>query len=122
MQYLPSPLAVHPRYGVPHRAELAVGAVVIVLVATIDLRGAIGFSSFGVLAYYAIANASALTLTREEHRPPRWLPVLGLLGCVVLAVSLRLVSTLSGAGVLVLGALVFGGRHNIRARRESRTR
>ena len=40
----------------PHRAELAVGAVVAVLAATVDMRGAIGFSSFGVLAYYAIAN------------------------------------------------------------------
>ena len=106
----------------PHRAELAVGAVVVVLVATIDLRGAIGFSSFGVLAYYAIANASAMTLTREEHRPPRCLPVLGLLGCVVLAVSLPLVSTLTGAGVLLLGALVFAGRRQTRARRETRTR
>ncbi|HEY5200059.1 MAG TPA: amino acid permease, partial [Acidothermaceae bacterium] len=114
--YLPTALtAVHPRYAVPHRAELAVGAVVVVLVATIDLRGAIGFSSFGVLAYYAIANASAMTLTRGEHRPPRWLPMLGLLGCVVLAVSLPLVSTLTGAGVLVLGALVFASRHQFRA-------
>jgi APA family basic amino acid/polyamine antiporter len=41
--------------------------------------------------------------------------VLGLLGCVVLAVSLPLVSTLTGAGVLLLGALVFAGRHKFRA-------
>jgi APA family basic amino acid/polyamine antiporter len=118
----PALAAVHPRYGVPHRAELAVGAVVVLLVATIDLRGAIGFSSFGVLAYYAIANASAMTLTRDEHRPPRWLPVLGLLGCVVLAVSLPTRSTLTGAGVLLLGALVFAGRRRIRAHRTGETR
>ena len=41
--------AVHPRYRVPGHAELAVAAVVSVLVLTTDLRGAIGFSSFGVL-------------------------------------------------------------------------
>ncbi|MBK3582006.1 APC family permease, partial [Streptomyces sp. MBT65] len=53
-RHLPHALAsVHPRFGVPHRAELTVGAVVAVLAATTDLRGAIGFSSFGVLAYYA---------------------------------------------------------------------
>jgi len=116
--YLPTALAaVHPRFGVPHRAELAVGAVVAVLVATIDLRGAIGFSSFGVLAYYAIANASAMTLTRDEHRPPRWLPVLGLVGCVVLAVSLPARSMLTGAGVLLLGALVYAGRRSYGRRR-----
>jgi APA family basic amino acid/polyamine antiporter len=116
-RHLPTALAaVHPRYGVPHRAELAVGAVVVVLVATIDLRGAIGFSSFGVLAYYAIANACAMTLTREERRPPRWLPVFGLLGCLTLAFSLPAVSVVAGAGVLMLGAVVWVTRHVMRAR------
>ncbi|MGX7678524.1 APC family permease [Jatrophihabitans sp. DSM 45814] len=118
-RHLPSGLAaVHPRYGVPHRAELAVGAVVVILVSTVDLRGAIGFSSFGVLAYYAIANASAMTLTREERRPPRWLPVLGLLGCLILAFSLPVTSIIAGAGVLLLGAVVWGVRRVIRGRAE----
>ena len=58
--------AVEPRHRVPARAELAVGAVVSVLVLTTDLRGAIGFSSFGVLTYYAIANAAAFTQTAER--------------------------------------------------------
>jgi basic amino acid/polyamine antiporter, APA family len=96
--------AVHPRFGVPHRAELAVGLVVVVLVATVDVRGAIGFSSFGVLVYYGIANASAMTLSAAEHRPPRWLPVLGVVGCGVLAASLPAVAVISGAGVLLIGA------------------
>ncbi len=113
---LPTALAaVHPRYGVPHRAELAVGAVVVVLVATIDLRGAIGFSSFGVLAYYAIANACAMTLTREEKRPPRWLPVVGLLGCLTLAFSLPARSIFAGAGVLLLGAILWIARRSAHA-------
>lgn len=70
--------AVHPRFKVPHRAELLVGAVVAVAAATTDVRGAIGFSSFGVLAYYAIANASAWTLTppkaarRGSSPSPAW--------------------------------------------------
>lgn len=99
--------AVHPRHRVPHHAELAVGAVVIVVVLTVDLRGAIGFSSFAVLSYYAIANASALTLGRAEGRPPRWLPPLGLAGCLVLAFTLPLTSVLTGAGVLLLGVGVW---------------
>ncbi|MBS1695345.1 MAG: amino acid permease, partial [Actinobacteria bacterium] len=60
--------AVHPRYGVPHHAEVAVGAVVAVLAAVVDLRGAIGFSSFAVLLYYAIANAAAWTLEPPRRR------------------------------------------------------
>ena len=67
-RHLPHVLAaVHPRFNVPHRAELAVGAVVAVLAGTVDVRGTIGFSSFGVLVYYAVANASALTLRRDEE-------------------------------------------------------
>jgi hypothetical protein len=50
-----------PRIDVPHRVELAVGAVIVVLVLTADLRGATGFSSFGVLVYYGLANASTLS-------------------------------------------------------------
>lgn len=115
-RYLPAPLAlVHERFGVPHRADAAIAAVVIVLVLTTDLRAAIGFSSFGVLVYYGIANASAFTLATSEHRPPRWLPVLGVLGCATLAVSLPLPAVLSGAGVLVLGAVLYAvtGTRNV---------
>ncbi|MZE78394.1 amino acid permease, partial [Streptomyces sp. SID5475] len=113
--HLPSVLAaVHPRFRVPHRAELAVGAVDAVLAATADLRGAIGFSSFGVLVYYAIANASAWTLSREEGRPPRAVPVVGLAGCLLLAVTLPLPSVVTGAAVLAAGAVLYGVRRGAR--------
>jgi basic amino acid/polyamine antiporter, APA family len=97
--------AVHPRYRVPHHAEIALAAVVGVLVLTTDLRGVIGFSSFGVLLYYAIANASAYTQPREQRRWPRALNVLGLAGCLVLAASLPLPSVLTGVAVLAAGLL-----------------
>ena len=49
-RHLPGALAaVHPRFGSPYRAEIAVGVVVAVLAAVADVRGAIGFSSFAVL-------------------------------------------------------------------------
>jgi APA family basic amino acid/polyamine antiporter len=110
-RHLPHALAsVHPRFGVPHRAELAVGAVVAVLAATTDVRGTIGFSSFGVLAYYAIANASAWTLTKEEGRPSRPVPVVGLTGCAALAFALPAGTVVSGTAVLLLGAALYGLR------------
>ncbi|MFG3148264.1 APC family permease [Streptomyces sp. NPDC048243] len=108
-RHLPGALAaVHPRLQVPHRAELAVGAVVAVLAATVDVRGAIGFSSFGVLAYYAVANASAWTV--RSTLVSRVVPVLGLVGCLTLAVALPVVSVVVGAGVLAVGAAVYGVR------------
>ncbi|MEV7377523.1 APC family permease [Streptomyces lydicus] len=110
-RHLPAVLAaVHPRFHVPHRAELAVGAVVAVLAATADVRAAIGFSSFGVLAYYAVANAAALTLTAAEHRPPRVVPVVGLAGCLVLAFALPATAVVAGAAVLAAGAAAYGVR------------
>jgi APA family basic amino acid/polyamine antiporter len=88
---LPTALAaVHPRSRTPYRATLVIGVVVAVLAATLDLRGAIGFSSFAVLLYYALANASALTLTDAERRPPRVVPLVGLAGCLVLSLSVAL--------------------------------
>lgn len=103
--------AVHPEHKVPHRAELSVGVVVAVLVLLTDLRGAIGFSSFAVLAYYAIANASAWTLPREQRRWPRTLAAVGIAGCVVLALTLPVESVLSGGGVLIVGALAWRARN-----------
>ncbi len=108
-RHLPGALAaVHPRFRVPHRAELAVGAVVAVLAATVDVRGAIGFSSFGVLVYYAVANASAWTL--DPSPASRALPVVGLVGCLVLAFALPATSVVVGAGVLTVGVLAYGVR------------
>ncbi len=95
--------SVHPRHRVPDHAELLVAAVVGVLVVSTDLRGAIGFSSFGVLVYYAVANASAYTQPREHRRWPRWLNVAGLVGCVTLVVSLPLSAVFAGVVVFAVG-------------------
>ncbi|MEU1932388.1 APC family permease [[Kitasatospora] papulosa] len=117
-RHLPHALAaVHPRFKVPHRAELLVGAVVAVLAATTDVHGAIGFSSFGVLAYYAVANASAWTLTEDEGKTNRLTPAVGLAGCLVLAFALPVSSVISGAAVLAFGAAAYGLRRAVTARR-----
>jgi basic amino acid/polyamine antiporter, APA family len=98
---LPRRLAtVSPHTQVPHTAELAVAAAVITVVLVTDLRGAIGFSSFAVLVYYAVANASALTLRPEQRRYPHVVAGAGLLGCAVLALSLPASAVLGGSLVL----------------------
>jgi APA family basic amino acid/polyamine antiporter len=101
---LPSWLsAVHPRHQVPHRAELALAGVVVIVVLSADVRHVIGFSSFGVLVYYAIANAAAFTQPRSERRYPAALNVVGVAGCLVLAASLPAASAVAGAAVLAAG-------------------
>jgi basic amino acid/polyamine antiporter, APA family len=92
--------AVHPRHRVPHHAEIALAGVVCVLVLAIDLRGAIGFSSFGVLIYYAIANAAAYTLPGPRHRIVN---VCGLAGCLVLVATLPWQAVVAGLGMFAIG-------------------
>jgi APA family basic amino acid/polyamine antiporter len=105
----PALAAIHEARRVPHRAQVLVGAVVVALVALADVRGAIGFSSVTVLVYYAIANASALTLPGRG----RGVAVVGLVGCLLLALSLPWRSVVAGLGVLAAGALWFGVRRRL---------
>lgn len=110
---LPAGLAaVHPRFNVPHRAAMAVGAVALAAVLVADIRQAIGFSSFTLLVYYAIANAAAWTL--PARRRVTVLAVGGFVGCAVLAVTLPLESVIGGVGVLVAGALLWVARRRRR--------
>ncbi len=98
--------AVHARYRVPHRAEIIVGVVVAGIAALADLRSVIGFSSFTVLIYYAVANAAAWTLGADERRWPRAIAGVGILGCLALALTLPLASVVGGSLLLGGGSLV----------------
>jgi APA family basic amino acid/polyamine antiporter len=105
--YLPQQLSVvHPEFKTPYRAEVAVGVVVAVLAGTAEVPGAIGFSSFAVLVYYAIANASAWTLGG------RIVPTAGFIGCLVFASALPLNSVLLGTAVLLVGTAAYAVRRN----------
>jgi APA family basic amino acid/polyamine antiporter len=101
---LPRTLAsVDPRHQVPDRAQRVLAVLVVVLVLTADLRGVIGFSSFGVLLYYAVANAAAYTQDPAHRRWPRPVQVLGLLGCLVLVATLPWTSVVAGGAVFAVG-------------------
>ena len=97
--------AVHPVYRVPHHADLAIAALVCAIVLVTDLRGAIAFSAFTILLYYAIANASALTLAPSERTRSRWIFGLGLAGCLILAAAVPTGAIAAGAAVLAAGAI-----------------
>jgi APA family basic amino acid/polyamine antiporter len=81
------------------------------LVTVADVRGAIGFSSFCVLTYYAIANACAWTLPPEQRRSPRVLAAAGIVGCATLAFTLPVATVVAGSVVLAVGALTWAVRH-----------
>jgi APA family basic amino acid/polyamine antiporter len=97
--------AVDPHHQVPLRAEVTLAVVVCALVLIVDLRGVIGFSSFGVLVYYLVANLAAFTQGLQDRRTPRGLQVAGALGCVVLVATLPLSSVVAGTAVLAAGVV-----------------
>jgi APA family basic amino acid/polyamine antiporter len=104
---LPRWLAVIDRvHRVPRNAELVLTVVVCVLVLMTDVRTVIGFSSFGVLVYYLIANLSAFTQDPEHRRYPRVLQVLGALACAVLVATLPWPAVVLGGAVYLVGVVL----------------
>ena len=95
--------AIHPSRRVPHRLDLALGVVLTVVVLVLDLRGAIGFSSFGVLVYYLVANVSAVRQASPHRLYPRALQWLGIVLCLVLLATLPPVAVAGGLLVIGLG-------------------
>jgi basic amino acid/polyamine antiporter, APA family len=112
---LPSSLAlVNGRTGVPERAVLAVGAIAAIVAATGTLAGVAAAASFTILAYYWIANLAALRMPRSAKLFPDAVPLVGLVACTVLAVSLRPATMLTGLVVLAVGFAVRWGVRGVR--------
>jgi APA family basic amino acid/polyamine antiporter len=97
---------VHPRYAVPGRAVLVVGAVASVVAATGSLRGVASAAAFTILVYYAIANISALRMPRAAKLYPDIVPWVGVVSCLVLALSLQRPVILTGLALLAAGFLL----------------
>ena len=103
---LPRFLAVvDERWSVPRRAEIAIGVIVIAIILVADLRGAIAFSSFGVLLYYLIANVAAFRQSGDARRYPRALQILGAIGCLTLVATLPTAGILIGVCVIIAGVV-----------------
>ena len=96
--------AVHPRFKVPN-APLVLAAVIWLIVSIADRWGAIGFSSFGVLIDYLVANLAAFTQTGENRRYPKGMQVLGAIACGALTVTLPVGSVIAGLPMYAAGIL-----------------
>lgn len=83
--------------GTPRRAQLLAVLLAAGFAGLGSLSWALALSATSVLLYYAIAHLAAL---RMAAGPPRWVPVVGLVGCLALATSLAVVA---GTGQLPTG-------------------
>jgi len=91
------------RTRAPVAAEAAVALAAIAAVLLLDPARLVGFSSCAVLVYYAIAHAAALRQPVVERWLPRWVQVVGVLGCLLLAATLRWQAVVLTSAVLVVG-------------------
>jgi len=107
---------IHTPTASPRVAVGAVGAVVLALVLLGDVRTTWSFSAFTVLIYYGITNLAALRLPADLRLYPRWIPVLGLAGCLLLAFQVEPVYWAMGLGLLGVGLVgrAVAGRWNAR--------
>ena len=110
---LPKLFEARNRFGAPWVAEvgIALGASLLVLVAD-NLAWAIGFSSFSVLFYYAVAHLSVcyMRAANIDSKPRLWLarfmPIVGILLCLALAISVPGPAFAVSSAVLVAAVLL----------------
>jgi APA family basic amino acid/polyamine antiporter len=91
--------------GTPRTAVIVMGIGVAALTLVGDIRLTWSFSAVTVLIYYALTNLSALRLSNEQRSFPRWVSVLGLIGCLLLAAFVDPTVVGAGGAVLVAGLI-----------------
>ena len=89
----------------PRTAVIVIACIIALLICMGGFTFAWSLSACTVLIYYALTNASALRLSDTHRTWPRWIPMLGLLLCTVLAFSLPIAIWSIGLSVLVAGFL-----------------
>jgi basic amino acid/polyamine antiporter, APA family len=103
---LPKFFEARNRFGSPWVAEvmIAVGASSLVFVG--DLSSVIGFSSFSVLFYYALAHLSALGQPRAERLLSPVVQILGFALCLLLALSVPGPAVVVSTLILVVAIVI----------------
>jgi basic amino acid/polyamine antiporter, APA family len=85
----PRPLAtVEASRSVPRRAEIVVSLGVAGVAIAGGIPFALGVAAVAILLYYSIAHLAVLRLQPASARPPRLVPLFGLIGCAGLGLSL----------------------------------
>ena len=94
---------VDPKNGVPDRAILLTGGIILVLAVFGTLEWIAASATFTILLYYTITNVAALRLERGAKLYSDWIPWCGLISCLVLAFSLQPRTILLGLMLVVVG-------------------
>lgn len=97
---------IHHRYRVPHIGILITGIIILLLTLLGSFEFIVRAATFTILLYYSITNISALKQPKSDRLYGKVIPVLGLIGCLAMSVSLPLNVIISGVGLLLIGFLI----------------
>jgi len=106
--------SIRPETKSPVAAVWGTAVIIGLLVLTGDVVFTWSFSAFTVLIYYAITNLSAFMMPAELRLYPRFIPALGLFGCLFLAFWIEPAIWGSGLAILGLGLIWHGVAKKIR--------
>lgn len=98
---LPKVFELRNRFASPWLAEVVIAVGASLLVGIGEISWVIGFSSFSVLFYYSIAHVSALGQPNQEKIQPIAVPIVGLLLCIALGISVPGPAALISIGILI---------------------
>lgn len=97
---------IHHRYRVPHIGILITGIIILLLTLLGSFEFIVRAATFTILLYYSITNISAIRQPKSDRLYGKVVPVLGLIGCLAMSVSLPLNVIISGVGLLLIGFLI----------------
>lgn len=95
--------SVHPRFNVPHVGIIITSIIILLLTIAGNFDFIVRAASFTILLYYSITNIAAFKQPGKEQLYGKVIPVLGLIGCLGMSVSLPLSVVVTGVGLLAAG-------------------
>lgn len=108
---------IHNRYRVPHLGIVITGLIILLLTIFGTFEFVVRAATFTILLYYSITNIAALKQPRKEQIYGRVIPICGLIGCLIMSISLPFNVIISGIGLLIMGFIVRILFHKIYDRR-----
>lgn len=102
---------IHKRYRVPHIGIIITGITILLLTIMGSFEFIVRAATFTILLYYSITNIAAIRQPKKDQMYGILIPILGLVGCLAMSVSLPMNVAFSGIALLIAG---FAVRFSIR--------
>ncbi len=98
--------SIHGKTHVPHIGIIITGVLVLLITLLGSFEFVVRSATFTILLYYSITNMAALKQPSGEQLYGKYIPVLGMLGCLAMSVSLPFNVIVSGLVLLLVGFVV----------------